>query len=177
MTGAASELAQRLAQNAEAVCRTYFSNGHRAGGYWVVGDAENTPGISLLIRLHGPDIGNGAADKWTDAATGDHGDLLDLIGKNRRFERLRDVLDEARAFLSVPCPFPEPGARTRRPFVSQGSTEAARRLFAASRPLRGSLAAVAQERAQSFTVLSGSYSGKESLPPGDLAAMAASQTS
>ena len=32
----AGELAQRLAQKAEAVCRTYLFNGHRTGGYWVV---------------------------------------------------------------------------------------------------------------------------------------------
>jgi len=132
MTSAASELSQRLAQNVEAVCRTYLFNGHRAGGYWVVGDAENNPGSSLFVRLQGPDTGKGAAGKWTDAATGDHGDLLDLIGKNLHLNRLRDVLDEARSFLSVPRPIPEPGARTRTPSGAQGSTESARRLFAAS---------------------------------------------
>ena len=32
-----------------------------------------------MCGLHGPDYGPGAAGKWTDAATGEHGDLLDLI--------------------------------------------------------------------------------------------------
>ena len=32
----------------------------------------------MFVRLTGP-AGKGAAGKWTDAATGEHGDLLDLI--------------------------------------------------------------------------------------------------
>jgi len=140
MSSAASELSQRLAQNVEAVCRTYLFNGHRAGAYWVVGDAENNPGSSLFVRLQGPDTGKGAAGKWTDAATGDHGDLLDLIGKNLHLNRLRDVLDEARSFLSVPRPIPELRARICAPSGAQGSTDSARRLFAASGPLRDTLA-------------------------------------
>ena len=53
------------------------------------------------------DSGKGAAGKWTDAATGEHGDLLDLIAMNRRLDRMRDVLDEARLFLSLPRPKPQ----------------------------------------------------------------------
>jgi len=136
----ASDLSRRLAQNVEAVCRTYLSNGRRAGGYWVAGDTENHPGSSLFVRLHGPDSGKGAAGKWTDAATGDHGDLLDLIARNRHLDRLRDVLQEARSFLSLPHPATEPSATIRRSSAPQGSAESAQRLFAASRPLRGTLA-------------------------------------
>src|SRR6266581_7733320 len=98
----AAELAHRLGRDAEAVCRHYLSNGRREGNYWLVGDAANTPGRSLFVRLKGPDSGKGAAGKWTDAATGEHGDLLDLIAANRGLDRLRDVLDEARCFLSLP---------------------------------------------------------------------------
>ncbi len=79
MSSHAADLAHRLARNAEAVCRHYLSNGHREGRYWLIGDVANTPGRSLFVRLHGPDSGKGAAGKWTDAATGQHGDLLDLI--------------------------------------------------------------------------------------------------
>ena len=75
----ASDLAQRLGHNAEAVCREYLSNGRREGRYWLVGDVANTRGRSLFVRLSGPDHGKGAAGKWTDAATGEHGDLLDVI--------------------------------------------------------------------------------------------------
>ena len=68
MASQAAEVARRLAQNAEAVCRHYLSNGRREGRYWLVGDVRNTPGRSLFVRLRGPDSGKGAAGKWTDAA-------------------------------------------------------------------------------------------------------------
>ena len=66
MQSNASEIACRLARNAEAVCRHYLSNGRREGRYWIVGDVANTPGRSLYVRLHGPLSGKGAAGKFTD---------------------------------------------------------------------------------------------------------------
>jgi hypothetical protein len=66
MSSHATDLAHRLARNAEAVCRHYLSNGHREGRYWLIGDVTNTPGRSLFVRLSGPDSGKGAAGKWTD---------------------------------------------------------------------------------------------------------------
>ena len=63
----ASELAHRLAREAEAVCRHYLSNGKRAGRYWLIGDVHNTPGRSMFVRLQ--DSPKGPAGKWTDAAT------------------------------------------------------------------------------------------------------------
>ena len=51
MLRGASELAHRLAREAEAVCRHYLSNGRRKGHYWQVGDARNTPGRSMFVRL------------------------------------------------------------------------------------------------------------------------------
>ena len=73
----ASDLASRLGQNAEAVCRHYLSNGRRQGNYWLVGDVRNTPGRSMFVRLR--ESRKGRAGKWLDAATGEHGDLLDVI--------------------------------------------------------------------------------------------------
>src|SRR5271167_648115 len=102
MSSEAADIAHRLARDAEAVCRYYLSNGRRAGRYWLVGDVANTPGRSLFVRLHGSEYGSGAAGKWTDSATGQHGDLLDLIALNRGLTRFADVLDEARAFLRLP---------------------------------------------------------------------------
>ncbi len=126
----ASDLARGLGARAEAVCRHYLSNGRRQGRYWIVGDVHNTPGGSLYVRLTGDRAG-----KWTDAATSEHGDLLDLIALNRGLT-FRATLDEARHFLGQSClehRQPQPPAR-------QGSSEAARRLFAASVPIRGTLA-------------------------------------
>ena len=138
MSSHAADLARLLARNAEAVCRHYLSNGHREGRYWLVGDVANTRGRSLFVRLSGPDHGKGAAGKWTDAATGEHGDLLDLICLNRGLNRLRDALDEARAFLALPPDQIAP--RQDRLPAPRGSPQSARRLYAMSRPITGTLA-------------------------------------
>ena len=110
----ASELAHRLAREAEAVCRHYLSNGRREGRYWLVGDVRNTPGRSMFVRLKGPESGRGAAGKWTDAATGEHGDLLDVIRESCGLLDFHDVADEARRFLRLPRSDPEPSPKTVR---------------------------------------------------------------
>ncbi|GGB12862.1 DNA primase [Brucella endophytica] len=140
----ASDLAIRLGRNAEAVCRHYLSSGRRAGRYWIVGDVQNSPGRSMFVRLTGPETGKGAAGKWTDMATGEHGDLLDVIREALGLVDFRQVAEEARRFLSLPHPEPE---KTRRPTggttnVAVRSPEAARRLFAMSRPIPGTLAEI-----------------------------------
>jgi hypothetical protein len=135
----ASEIARRLAQNAEAVCRHYLSNGRREGRVWRVGDVDNTPGRSMAVRLMGPDSGPGAAGHFTDFATGEHGDLLDVIARTCRLGAFRDVLHEARRFLSLPQPEPH-AAAPRMPLAPGGSPESARRLFASATPIRGTIA-------------------------------------
>jgi hypothetical protein len=136
MSSPASLLAQRLSLHAEAVCTHYLSNGRKHGRFWLVGDVFNTPGRSLFVRLVGPSFGKGAAGKWTDAATGEHGDLVDLIRLNRGFIHLREALDEARIFLSEPARLTPPA----RVPVPRNSPAAARRLFAASHPVISTLA-------------------------------------
>lgn len=133
----ASDLSRQLARNAEAVCRHYLPAGHREGRYWIVGDVTGAAGQSLYVRLKGPDSGKGAAGKWTDAATGDHGDLLDLIARHCSHLALADTLAEARRFLSLPQPLP---AFEHIEPARQGSPHAAQRLFAASRPIGATLA-------------------------------------
>ena len=137
MSGSAAELAHRLAREAEAVCRYYLSNGRRQGRYWTVGDVRNTPGRSMFVRLNGPDSGPGAAGRWTDAASAEHGDLLDVIRESCGLVAFRDVAEEARRFLALPRA--EPIAAPRPP-APQGSPEAARRLWAMAKPLAGTLA-------------------------------------
>jgi len=134
MSGQAADLARRLARHAEAVCRHYLPNGRRSGHYWLVGDVHNTRGRSLYVRLTGPDYGPGAAGHWTDAQSGEHGDLLDLIAANRGLGRFRDLSNEARGFLSLPPP--RTGLSPAR--AISGSAEAARRLFRAALPIAGS---------------------------------------
>lgn len=131
----AAVLARHLAANAEDVCRRYLSNGRRSGRYWLVGDVRNSKGRSLYVRLDGPLSGPGAAGKWTDAATGEHGDLLDLIRLRCAFSAPGDVMDEARGFLALPRP--EARSPHRSPNQRGSTPEAARRLFRAGRPILG----------------------------------------
>jgi len=136
----AAELADRLAQDAEAVCRHYLSAGHRAGNYWLVGDVDNNKGRSLYVHLTGHRAG-----RWTDAATGQFGDLLDLVRETCGFVDFRDAADEARHFLSLPQPEPVSSSKAysddNRP-VDRPAAERARRLFRMSQPLAGTLADV-----------------------------------
>jgi hypothetical protein len=138
MTDNATALARRLAERAQAVCQRYLSNGRREGRYWLVGDARNTPGRSLFVRLEASV--KGPRGKWTDAATAEHGDLLDIIRKSCGLVDFKDVADEARSFLSLPHPEPGQGARrTRRVLAPVGSPEASRRLFAMAQPISRTL--------------------------------------
>ena len=132
----ASELAHRLGQRAEAVCSHYLSAGRRQGNYWQVGDARNTPGRSMFVRLK--DTSKGRAGKWTDAATGEHGDLLDIIRESLALVDFADVMIEASRFLRLP--YAEPRVSLTKldgKSARSGSSEAARRLFAMSQPIAG----------------------------------------
>jgi hypothetical protein len=129
----AVELAHRLAREAEAVCRHYLSNGRRVGNYWQVGDVRNTTGRSMFVRLKGVDTGGRRAGKWTDAATGEHGDLLDVIRESCGLVDFNDVTEEARRFLSMPRSEPKSDSRSRLPPV--WSPESAQRLFSMSQPI------------------------------------------
>ncbi|HEV2501755.1 MAG TPA: toprim domain-containing protein [Mesorhizobium sp.] len=136
MTGSASELARRLGEHAEAVCREYLSHGRRTGNHWIVGDVRNSPGRSMHVRLRGN--AKGPAGKWVDEATSEFGDLLDVIRESCGLTEFRDVADEARRFLALPRP--ETARAERGPAPGRGSADAARRLFAMSKPITGTLA-------------------------------------
>lgn len=135
----AADLSERLAQNAQAVCRHYLPAGRREGRYWMVGDVAGASGRSLYVRLF--ETERGAIGNWVDAATGERGDLIDLIRLNQRHGRLAETIDEAERFLSLP---PSADDETRKhssgPPARAGSPTAARRLFAASKPIIGTLA-------------------------------------
>ena len=123
----AAAIAARLAERAEAVCRQYLPHGRRQGRYWVAGDLDGARGRSLYVRLRPP----GTPGKFTDAATGEHGDLLDIIRHRVNAPTLRAALDEARAFLALPA----------APAAGEGdaydATEAARRLWRRCRAIDG----------------------------------------
>ena len=69
---------------------------------------------------------------------GEYGDLLDVIRESRGLADFKDVAEEARSFLSLPRPGPqpkEPRRPSRRSDAPTSSSEAARRLFAMSQPI------------------------------------------
>ena len=123
----AARVAAALAERAEEVCRRYLPHGRRSGRYWVAGDIRGARGRSLFVRLAPP----GTPGKWTDAAEGTHGDLLDLVRIASGAGSLRAALAEARAFLAMPP--------SSSPVVSDGydRTEAARRLWRRCRAIEG----------------------------------------
>ena len=139
MESIAADLAQRLAACAEAVCHHYLPNGVRRGSYWIVGDVSGAKGRSLYVRLRSSS--SAAAGHWTDAASGQHGDLLDLIRLNRGLATVSEAFDEARAFLNEP-PQTSPQACCTLRHARQRAThaEAAARLFALTSPIPGTIA-------------------------------------
>ena len=123
----ATAVAAALGARAEEVCRRYLPHGRKHGRYWTAGDVRGAKGRSLFVRLARP----GTPGKWTDAATGEHGDLLDLIRIASGAGSLRAALAEARAFLSLPPAALDGGSD------SYDRTEAARRLWQRCRAIDG----------------------------------------
>ena len=129
----AAGVAAALSLRAEAVCRQYLPHGRRQGRYWVAGDLDGARGRSLFVRLRGP----GTPGKWTDAAEGSHGDLLDIIRHPTRAPTLRAALDEARAFLALPASPDRASEAATAAGDPYDATEAARRLWACCRAIDG----------------------------------------
>ena len=134
------DVIRALAEHAESVCCAYLPAGRREGSYWIVGDLQNNPGRSLFVRLTGPASGSGAAGKFTDGATGEHGDLLDIIRERTGISRFPDLLAEARAHLGRPQPVIPDRPGPKKAKAPGGTPAAASRLFAASVPVAGTLA-------------------------------------
>ena len=138
--GSASELARRLAEDSEAVCREYLSSGRRCGNYWMVGDVRNTPGRSMHVRLK--DTPKGPAGNWVDEAIGR---IWRPARRHPRKLRPDRIPGRCRRGAALPQPAaarpePEPEIATRKPPAASGSPDAARRLFAMAKPLAGTLA-------------------------------------
>jgi Toprim domain len=136
----AYDVSHRLADNAEVVCRHYLPAGRREGAYWRVGDVHNAPGRSLSVRLAPSTSGNGVAGRWTDRATFEHGDLLDIIRERRGLSSFADVLDEARAFLALPRSKLDSTRASRREADQYDRRKAVLHIIARTFPLAGSIA-------------------------------------
>ena len=136
------EISAALGDRAEELCRRYLPEGRREGSWWLVGDIDGTPGRSLILRLAGP--GSERPGWWTDTATGERGDLLDLI-RHHHGGDMACALKEARRLLALdpaplPCPAASCGHASSGPLSPSGRSVAARRLWALCEPLAGSAA-------------------------------------
>ena len=126
----ATEIAAALSTRAEDVCRRYLPRGCRQGRYWTIGDTSGAKGRSLFVRLAPP----GIPGKWTDAATNQHGDLLDLIRLRTDGASLRHAMEEALTFLSLPPSTPANGGDYAGSYDRE---ESARRLWRRCHPIDG----------------------------------------
>lgn len=106
----AAEIAERLADSAEQVASLLLAGGKREGNFWVAGDVSGAAGQSLKVYLSGPKKG-----RWTDYATGEYGDLLDLWAA-RYGLAIADAMREAAEWLGIDYPdFREPDRKFSQP--------------------------------------------------------------
>lgn len=137
-----AEISADLGGRAECFCRAYFPEGHRQGSYWQVGDTSGAAGRSLVVRLHAQD--GRKAGGWTDYATGEFGDLIDLLHAKLGSRSLRETLHEAQQFLgTAPLPVQQVSKTVSRDAGAANAKRiaSARRLFAAGKPVLGTTAA------------------------------------
>lgn len=69
-----AELKKHLAPHASTICQELYPDGRIESGHFKIGSLDGEAGRSLSVILNGDRAG-----MWTDFATSDHGDLLDLI--------------------------------------------------------------------------------------------------
>jgi len=134
-----SKLVLSLSEQAEAVCRKYLSNGKRVGHYWVVGDVHNGQGGSMKVRLYPSK--NGAVGRWVDYASGEYGDLLDIIRLSLGLIDMRDVIGAAETFLSAPRTAAHDVSSSDFTISADYDRQAAvKRLWSIAKPINGTLA-------------------------------------
>jgi len=133
-------LASGLAGDAEAFCLRYFPEGRRVGNYWQMADISGAKGRSLTIRLRS--FGDKQAGKWTDNATGQYGDLLDLLKYRLEPIPYPDLLREAADYLGERPAITETERQPHEPAIaSNHQAKAGCRLFSYGRPISNTLAA------------------------------------
>ena len=91
------EIAQRLADQAEGVCRYLLPGGRKVGNDWTAGNVYGSEGKSLKVALSGSKAGVGADFSDPDSFSGD---LLDLW-KSVRGCTMREAILEAKAYLGI----------------------------------------------------------------------------
>lgn len=106
----AHELAERLAERIDSVVPELLPSARRIGGYWSAGNVQGDTGGSLYIHRAGPRSG-----RWVDAATGQFGDMLDLINAALfGTQDLRAAIRWTLAWLGLDPANPRPSAPPQR---------------------------------------------------------------
>jgi len=92
------KISAMLSQRAEEVTSYLLPKGKREGNEWRVGSIGGEEGKSLGVHLVGEKSG-----VWSDFATGDSGDLLDLWRLTRKIS-LKEALADAQKYLGIDQP-------------------------------------------------------------------------
>ncbi len=133
MTNKAKQTAQTLAKNALSVCQALLPGGYKAGNYWLCGDISGSEGQSLYVHLSG-----NRAGFWSDNATGEHGDLLELI-KIQQSCTIGEAIKYAGNFANLPQANSLP--KSNKPQKAKDLTKLALKIWEASTHISNTLAA------------------------------------
>ena len=128
-----SDIAAQLAERADDLCRHLLPEGRREGSEWRCGSVQGEAGKSLGVHLKGTKAG-----LWSDFATGEGGDLLDLIEAVLNLDTA-GAIGWAKNWLGIddgaPASRPRPACKPKgQDKDAVKRTEAALAIWRASRP-------------------------------------------
>ncbi len=92
----AREISRLLAIRAQVLCENVLPAGRREGAEWRAGGLDGAKGKSLGVHLYGTKAG-----VWSDFASGETGDALDLVRLTRCGGDMKAAIDWARAWLGL----------------------------------------------------------------------------
>ena len=120
-----SELKSRLTSDVNRVVAHLLPGGRKVQQEWECGSLSGDKGKSLKIHLSGDKTG-----VWSDFATGDGGDLIDLWQATRRLT-MAETIQEIKSWLGVTDPKFEPTQRKtyRKPAMPSLAPQGANRVW------------------------------------------------
>jgi len=115
------EVARMLNRRADQLARDLLPQGKKTGSEWVCGGFHGEPGTRLSVRLSGAKSG-----VWSNFATGEAGDALDLVAAARFGGDKRQALAWARGWLGLESAGVALPAAQARPDTAAQDAEQAR---------------------------------------------------
>jgi twinkle protein len=115
------EIAQMMRDRSEEIAKHLLPNGRLVCGEWLVGSINGEPGQSMKVYVSGSKIGI-----WSDFASGQAGDLLDLWRVVRGHSANKDALTEIKAFMGISEPELTTAGKKkyRKPEAAKGTKQA-----------------------------------------------------